>query len=114
MLCTPSARAQLAGKGEIKGIVTDSSGAVIPDAIVTATSTTQGTKFTSTSSSSGDFDIPSLNPDIYSVTVTAKGFQTLNQENVHVNALEVADLKISLTVGSETADRRGLDRASAA
>src|SRR3979411_2605799 len=97
-----SANAQLSGKGEIKGTVTDSSGAVVPDATVTATSTTQGTKLTRTSSSSGDFDLTPLNPDVYSVTVTRPGFQTVTQENVHVNALEIADIKIILTVGSET------------
>ena len=97
-----SASAQLAGKGEIKGIVTDTTGAVIPGAVVTATSTTQGTKISRTTSSSGDFDISPLNPDIYIVTATAKGFQTLTQQDVHVNALEVADLKLSMTVGSET------------
>jgi hypothetical protein len=71
------------------GSVTDSSGAVIPNATVTATSTTQGTKLSRITSSSGDFDLTPLNPDVYRITVTANGFQTLNQENVHVNALEV-------------------------
>jgi Carboxypeptidase regulatory-like domain len=102
LLCSPSAKAQLAGKGEIKGVVTDATGAVVPGATVTATSTTQGTKFTRTTSSSGDFDIPALNPDVYRVSVTANGFQNLNQEDVHVNALEVADLKLILTIGSES------------
>jgi Carboxypeptidase regulatory-like domain/TonB dependent receptor len=102
LLCTSVASAQLAGKGEIKGVVTDSTGAVIPGAVVTATSTTQGTKTSRTSSSSGDFDISPLNPDIYIVTVAVKGFQTLSQQDVHVNALEVADLKLVMTVGSES------------
>jgi hypothetical protein len=102
LLWSSSANAQLSGKGEIKGVVTDASGAVVPDATVTATSTTQGTKLTRTSSSSGDFDLTPLNPDVYSVTVTRPGFQTVTQENVHVNALEIADIKIILTVGSET------------
>jgi Carboxypeptidase regulatory-like domain len=102
LLGSSLAHAQLAGKGEIKGSVADSSGAVVPGAIVTATSTTQGTKFTNISSNSGDFDITNLNPDIYRVTVAAKGFQTVNQEDVHVNALEVANLKFNLVVGSET------------
>jgi hypothetical protein len=102
LLWSTSASAQLAGKGEIKGIVTDTSGAVVPGATVTATSTTQGTTFTRVTSNAGEFDLSPLNPDIYKVTVTAKGFQTLNQENVHVNALEVADLKLSLTVGTES------------
>ena len=50
LLCTCSASAQLAGKGEIKGVVVDSTGAVVPGAIVTATSTTQGTKLSHTTS----------------------------------------------------------------
>jgi hypothetical protein len=45
IMLSSSASAQLAGKGEIKGTVIDSTGAVIPGATVTATSTTQGTKF---------------------------------------------------------------------
>src|ERR1700743_1455160 len=75
LLCSFPASAQLAGKGEIKGIVIDSTRAVIPGAVVTATSTTQGTKITRTTSSSGDFDLTPLNPDIYIVTVVAKGFE---------------------------------------
>src|ERR1700730_16606906 len=102
LLLNSSASAQLSGKGEIKGVVTDSSGAVVPDATVTATSTTQGSKLSRSTSSSGDFDLSPLNPDVYRITVTANGFQTLNQENVHVNALEVSDLKLALTVGSES------------
>src|ERR1700733_14416907 len=102
LLSSTSANAQLAGKGEIKGVVVDSTGAVIPGALVTATSTTTGTKITRTTSSSGDFDLTPLNPDIYSLTVTAKGFETLNQQDVHVNALEVSDLKLAMTVGTES------------
>jgi hypothetical protein len=101
LLWSTSASAQLSGKGEIKGVVTDSTGAVVPNATVTATSATQGTKITQTTSSSGDFDLSPLNPDIYRVTVSAKGFQTVTQENVHVNALEISDLKVALTIGSE-------------
>jgi hypothetical protein len=101
-LLSSPASAQLSGKGEIKGTVTDSSGAVVPNATVTATSTTQGSKLSRSTSSSGDFDLSPLNPDVYRITVTANGFQTLNQENVHVNALEVSDLKLALTVGSES------------
>src|ERR1700743_3592964 len=65
LLSGSPASAQLAGKGEIKGIVTDSTGAVVPGAVVTATSTTQGTKISRTTSNSGDFDLTPLNPDIY-------------------------------------------------
>src|SRR6516165_5654752 len=89
LLTASPAGAQLAGKGEIKGTVTDPSGAVVPGATVTATSTTRGTKTAVKSSSSGLYDISPLDPDIYTVTATAQGFSTTNQENVHVNALEI-------------------------
>src|SRR5271168_5049657 len=102
LLWSAPASAQLAGKGEIKGQITDTSGAVVPGAIVTATSTTQGTKLVRTTSNAGEFDLSPLDAGIYTVTVTGKGFQSLTQENVHVNSLEVVDLKLTLTVGSET------------
>src|SRR5260370_38251339 len=68
LLWSSSANAQLSGKGEIKGVVTDSTGAVVPNATVTATSATQGAKFTRTTSGSRDFHLTPLNPHIYRVT----------------------------------------------
>jgi len=101
LLCGSPANAQLAGKGEIKGTVTDPSGAVVPEATVVATSTSRGLKFTTKSSSSGDFSVSALDPDIYTLTVTATGLSTTTQENIHVNALEVANVNVSMKVGSE-------------
>ena len=96
-----SARGQLAGKGSIRGSVTDPSGAVVPGAEVVATSTSRGTSLTAKSSSSGDYELSPLDADIYTVTVTASGFATLKQEDVHVNSLEVSNVNIVLKVGSE-------------
>jgi len=96
------ADAQLAGKGEIKGRVTDPSGAVVPGAIVVATATSRGITFTTKSSESGDFSVPALDPDIYTLTVSATGLATTTQENVHVNALEVADVNVSLRLGTKS------------
>jgi len=93
--------AQLAGKGSIKGSVTDPTGAMVPNATITATSTTRGTKLTVTSTAAGDYNLSPLDPDIYTVTVKAGGFSTTTQPNVHVNALEVSDVNIALNVGSE-------------
>ena len=96
------AHAQLSGKGEIKGRVADPSGAVVPNATITATETTTGIATTRTSSDSGDYDFTTLDPGIYTVMVTAEGFQKQTQQNVHVNALETADYNPVLTVGSAT------------
>lgn len=76
LFCISPASAQLSGKGEIKGIVTDPSGAVVSGAVVTATSTTRNIKVTRTTTSSGDYDLSPLDPGSYTVVVTAQGFQT--------------------------------------
>jgi len=92
--------AQLAGKGQITGTVTDSTGAVIPDAQVTATNSANGIASVTTSTASGNYTFSNLDPGIYTVTTTAKGFKKLVQENIHVNALESQTYDPSLAVGS--------------
>src|SRR5215813_458579 len=93
------AGAQLAGKGSIKGNVTDPTGAVVSNASITATSVSRGTKLSVTSTASGDFDLSPLDPDVYTITVRAAGFVTTTQQNVQVNALEVSNVNFNLTVG---------------
>lgn len=102
LFLTVPTSAQLAGKGAINGVVTDPSGAVVPNATVVVTSTTRGTSVTTKSNNAGSYSVSPLDPDIYTVAVTAQGFQRVSQENVHVNALEVANVNVALEVGSET------------
>ena len=79
LLFTASALAQISGKGEIVGVVTDPSGSLVPGATVVATSTTRGTKLTTTTTSAGDYTLSPLDADTYNVVVTAKGFKTTTQ-----------------------------------
>jgi hypothetical protein len=92
--------AQLAGKGQINGTVTDTSGAAIPGAQVVVKSKQTSLSTTATTTSAGDFALPTLDPGDYTVTVTANGFEKLVQENVQVNALETQTLNPKLTVGA--------------
>ncbi len=96
------ARAQLSGKGEIKGTVTDPTGAVVAGATVAATAVATGVSTSRTTSPSGDYDITPLDAGVYTVTVTATGFQKQTQTSLQVNALEVRDYSPVLTVGSST------------
>jgi Carboxypeptidase regulatory-like domain len=73
--------AQTGGEGGIQGTVTDSTGAVVPDAVVTATAESSNVTTNRTSSSAGLFIITPLIPDSYTVTVTAKGFHVLKQQH---------------------------------
>ncbi len=91
--------AQTAGEGTISGTVTDSSGAVISNATVTATNVATNVTTQRTSSSAGLFTIAPLSPGTYSVRVTATGFKPLVQENLVVNALGVTSFNAVLSVG---------------
>lgn len=87
---------------DLTGIVTDQTGAVVPDAKIVLTDPGTGTTKTTTSGATGLYDIPGLNPATYNMKVTAKGFQSYAQNGIVVNVSATARADIKLTVGSET------------
>lgn len=95
----PTARAQVAGTGTIQGTITDPSGAVVPNATVTATAPATGRTTTQTTSSAGTYVLTALPPGTYVVTVKGQGFPEVRQENVVVNAVSVVGLDLKLHVG---------------
>ena len=94
--------AQLAGKGAISGNIGDPTGAAIPNAKVTVTNTATGVSVTTTSTGAGDYTFPSLDPGGYTIKVEALGFQTQQQQNVNVNALETTTYTPMLTIGTSS------------
>lgn len=104
MLLTTSAVAQLAGKGQITGVVADKTGAVIPNADVTAENTATTIKATAKTNNAGSYTFSALDAGIYTLTIKAKGFQTLQQENIHVNAMESVAYNPSLNVASASTE----------
>jgi hypothetical protein len=104
MLLTPlGANAQMAGTGAISGSVTDSTGAVIADATVTATADDTNVATIRTTTNAGDYSITTLTPGVYTVTVVVKGFETYVQKNVTVDALQNVTVNMKLTVGTTSA-----------
>jgi Carboxypeptidase regulatory-like domain/TonB-dependent Receptor Plug Domain len=104
LLSTSLLRAQVEGTGTIEGIVLDTSGAVISRAIVTATNSATGRKFSQQTSGAGSYALVALPPGEYTVDVHAAGFGSVIQEHVTVNALSQVGLNISLRVGSNVQD----------
>jgi hypothetical protein len=100
LLALPSAPAQTAGDGTIQGTVTDTSGAVIAGATVTATNNATGVGSTRLSTSAGFFSIAPLLPGAYTLSVTANGFEKLVQDNVTVDALQTRTINPALRVGT--------------
>jgi hypothetical protein len=99
MMAPFGAMAQLSGKGAITGTAADKTGAVIPDATVAVTNDATGITVKTTTTGAGDFNLSNLDPGIYTVTTTAKGFEKLVQKNIHVNALESQTYNPVLAVG---------------
>ncbi len=93
------AHAQISGTGAISGTVQDPSGAVIPNAVVTATNVGTNVQTVRTTTKAGDYNITPLLPGTYSVTVAAQGFEGFKQENVTVDALVTVGLNVKMTVG---------------
>jgi hypothetical protein len=92
--------AQTSGTGSIDGTVSDPTGAVVPNATVTAVNTATGVKTTSTSTSSGHFVLSLLQPGTYDVIVNAAGFESLTQQHVVVAALANVPVNPTLSVGT--------------
>ena len=65
--------------GSVVGTVTDSLGAVVPDATVTLVNTATGESKTGKSGGTGDYQFLQLLPGMYKVTVEGAGFKQLGQ-----------------------------------
>jgi len=88
--------------GAIEGTVTDTNGAVIPYATVTATDVSTGVSTTRATTSAGFFSITLLTPGKYTVTVSKPGFEMFNQENFIVDNEHVSAFNPILKVGAQS------------
>lgn len=86
--------------GTITGIVTDASGAAVPNAKITVTEDATGVSYNTQSNDSGNYNIPTLKPSTYTIVVEAAGFQRAQQKNIIVNPGQPTGVDISLQVGS--------------
>jgi hypothetical protein len=100
-LAASPVRAQ-APVGSISGVVTDSSGAVLRGASVTATSLSTGAERTATANDQGFFTIPALKPGEYLVTVANKGFANFVAPRVVVEVGQTARVDAAMSVQSLT------------
>jgi hypothetical protein len=94
-----SGNAQTAGTGNIQGLVTDGTGAVVPNAIVIAANTATQVKHTVKSDGSGLYSIPNIAIGTYSIDVTAQGFQHYRQSNIVLDVGSSIAINIALKVG---------------
>ena len=68
--------------GQFTGVVTDPSGAAIPNAKVTVTNTGTNLAITTSTTQSGLFVARELPPGTYKITAEASGFKTVSSTNI--------------------------------
>jgi len=95
---TKRAEAQVSG-ATLSGVVTDTSGALVPNAAITITNTDTGTTRNVTSNTEGFYSAPNLNPGNYEVKVSAKGFSTSLQKGLVLTVSSEQTFSPVLTVG---------------
>jgi hypothetical protein len=94
--------AQLSTTATIAGNVTDASGALVPEATVSATD--EATKITTVRQTGpdGSYVIPSLSVDSYTISISKPGFNTYTVTGIMLHPATTANINGSLQPGSVT------------
>ena len=97
---TPMAQAQ-ADLGSCSGVVTDATGAVIPNADVTLTNVATGAVRATVTNSKGEYSVTQLLPATYKVSFDAPGFASASQNVVvTVGSTNAVSVKLAVAGGS--------------
>ncbi len=85
--------------GQIEGVVTDATGAIVAGATVTALNLQTGTERTAATDSGGGYRFPLLPLGTFRITVEASNFKRLVREGITLAAGQSATIDMSLEVG---------------
>lgn len=88
----------------IEGTVTDPTGAVVPNASVTAKDMETGITRTVQTTSAGNYRIASLPAHLFEITVSAPGFKTTLQQNIRLEAKQTKAVNVTLELGVTTTE----------
>ena len=88
------------GYGSISGTVTDTTGAVIPGATITATQAGTGLAQKTTSSAEGTYVFPALAPSVYTLSAAHDGFEAYKEKDLQVRADSALTANVALKAGS--------------
>jgi hypothetical protein len=102
LVVSPQANAQVL-YGSIVGTVTDPSAAIIPGAKVDAVEMHKGITQETTTDSAGFYRFPELLPGLWKVVVSASGFNSVETDNIVLDANTVVREDEKLSIGKATA-----------
>ena len=95
-LFPPALLGQASYQAQIRGLVTDASGAVLPKATITITEVGTNVSQTAKTDGSGEYTLRALRPSTYMVKATAPGFQTVEQKGVVLAVDQATTLNFTL------------------
>jgi hypothetical protein len=91
--------AQVTTSGKLTGVVTDSQGALIPNAQIVAKNDQTKGEYKTTANEEGGWTIPSIPNGTYTITITAAGFKTTVNKDVKIDTGQATSLRTTLEVG---------------
>src|SRR5262249_2961623 len=83
-LAASPAAAQRTATAALPGVAVDSAGGLIPGASVVVANKATGSRFTAVTNETGSFNVPALDPGIYTVSVSLSGFKTAVVDDVRL------------------------------
>lgn len=86
-------------RGTISGTVLDPQGAIVPGARVIVTNTQTNVELQTVTNNTGFFEVPLLNPGVYSVSVESPGFKKALREALELNVGARLSIEVRLEVG---------------
>jgi hypothetical protein len=96
----PAGLAAQAVTGTILGLITDSTGAVMPGATVTLTNTGTGLVRVVNTDSNGEYTVPSLPTGTYSVKAELSGFKTMTRPDIPLGVDQRMRIDVKLEIGA--------------
>ncbi len=88
--------------GEMTGTVTDSAGAIIAGATVTATNAATNTQRTGNTSGAGVYNLTALPPGTYTLRIEMQGFTSQVRSGIELQVAQTARFDATLQVGNVT------------
>ncbi len=98
MAAVVSAKAQTY-YGSVRGLVADTQGAAISQAIVTLTNDATHIKRSTETNAAGEYSFSALEPTTYSMTVEFHGFKKYDAKNLIIATQQSVNLDVTLTLG---------------
>ncbi len=96
-----SAHAQATNSGDFRGIVTDSTGAVVPDVTVTVTNIETGVTKVLKTNKAGLYDTSSIVVGTYSLTFERAGFEKFSRPSISLQ-VGISTINATMTIGATT------------